>query len=350
MKNILFSKEQIQNMLYKYRYFLWLFFILLVCFLYGIFINLYYRDSLVNTLTESSRTLHEVIDTDRDARLQKANEPIYFHITPADTISTHTKIERDGEPPVYIEKTDSMKQMPLSTIQNNVIQSFLLHENPIDVVHLDSLFQVKLSEKHINAKTAIQYTDHITGKTHYSNPDTTSYARYVALKKIKVGFENEITLQAFIKISPVTVIRRSILPIGGVTLVWLLLMSISVYGALRKGKVVEVPIHDLSKLTRIQITDHLLLDMDRNCFIYRGKEIGLTELTTQFLGILLSSPDYFAGYDELIGRLYGGIEENAGKMRLSKMVTRINNEIKPAIPEIEVKNVIRKGYQFYMKF
>ncbi|MDR1203262.1 MAG: hypothetical protein LBL58_16755 [Tannerellaceae bacterium] len=59
---------------------------------------------------------------------------------------------------------------------------------------------------------------------------------------------------------------------------------------------------------------------------------------------MFNSSDYFAGYEELTKELYGEIGIEAGKERLSQLVKRICTEIFTLIPEIELKNVSRKGY------
>lgn len=318
-----------------------LFFILVICFIYGIFIYIHYNESVKRLLNESSDVFNNVIDTDQDIRLKEINIPMSFGIVPEDTV-TQITFEREGHPPIYKERTDSIKQLSYTIKHNNMIQTVLFYENPINVNILDSLFQIKLHEKDIKAKTAIQYTNHTEYKTLYSNSDTLSYKDFFAFPKITLGVGNEMALQAFIRLSPITVVRNAGPAIGGITFIWAVLMSISIYFALKKEKIVAVT--EQPRRSRIQITDNICLETDRNCLIYNQKEIELTELYTKFLSVLLHSPDYFAGYEELIQELYGNIEKRVGKERLSQLVKRIRVEVLTLVPEIELKNIPQKGY------
>jgi DNA-binding winged helix-turn-helix (wHTH) protein len=119
-------------------------------------------------------------------------------------------------------------------------------------------------------------------------------------------------------------------------------MSVITYFTLKKEK--EVAVIEKPKRHRVELTDNLSLEADRNCLIYKQKEIELTGLYAQFLSVLFNSPAYFAGYEELTKELYGEIGIEAGKERLSQLAKRIRTEIFTPIREIELKNVPRKGY------
>jgi DNA-binding winged helix-turn-helix (wHTH) protein len=297
-------------------------------------------------LKKSNDCFSEVVNKDRDFRLRETNMPVYFGIVPKDTASQVT-IEREGHPIIYKEKTDSIRQLSNTTIQNHTIQTMLLYENPIHVNTLDSLFRTELRKENIDAQTAIQYTDNTTNKTYYSNSDSLPQKHFNRLSEVMVGIDGEITLQAFVKLSPVGIVHNATSSMGGITFIWLILMSIFVYFALKKEKVVVVT--KQSKRNQVQLIDNLYLKADRDCLIYNQKEIRLTELYTQFLSILFNSPDYFVGYEDLIEELYGTIEKESGKERLSQLAKRIRMEIFMFIPEIELENVPRKGYTVRIK-
>lgn len=334
-------------MIQKYKTYFVSAFIIIICFLYGSIIHSSYNLSIANLLKESRTIFYNTVSIDRDLRLKRSNMPYSFGFT-GSNIENQIKIERDGHSTVYLENSDSIRQLSHSMKHNHVIQSILQHKTPINVTNLDSLFQKSLYDENIKARTAIQYTDNTTGKTYYSNPDTASYRNYFAFEKIHAGLSNEITLQAFVKISPFTIIRRSIFPMGGITLIWIILMSVSTYFAVRKEKVreveVEIFVTEPPKRNRIQLTDSILLDVDQNCLRYNGKEMQLTDLYIKFFVILLNKPDYFAGYDELISGLYSNIE-TGGRDRLDQLIKRLRTDVFPSIPEIELKNIPKKGYR-----
>ena len=340
------SKQMIQ----KCKPYVIVFFVFLMCFIYGSVLNMSYNESKTNILKEARIVLEDVIDTDRDFRLKEINMFFSFRVSPNDT-SKYIKIEKTGHPTVHIEKTDSVRQIPQMVAQNNAFQTALLQKNPIKTSRLDSLFHQKLQEEGIQARTAMQYTNNTTGETHYSNPGITSYKSFFALPKINTGIQDEITLQAFVKLSLYSIIYKGFVPMSGITIVWLLVLTLLLYIIFRKGKVIEVEkqvevfVSDLSARPRMMIRVDIFLEADRNCLVYRDKEINLTNDYARFLTVLLSRPDYFATYDELITELYGNIEEKMGKNRLGQLVNRIRKEVLIQIPDIELEAVQGKGYQ-----
>jgi hypothetical protein len=292
-------------------------------------------------LKKSNDCFGEVVNKDRDFRLKETNMSVYFSFLPEDTASQIT-IEREGHPAIHKELTDSVKQLSDATIQNRMIQTVLLYENPIHVNTLDSLFRTELRKKNIGMQTSIQYTDNTTNKTYYSNSGSLPQKYFNLLPEAVAGIDGEITLRAFVKLSPFGIVRHAASIIGGITFIWLILMSVITYFTLRKEK--EAAVIEMPQRHREQLTDNLYLEADRNCLIYNQKEIGLTGLYAQFLSVLFNSPDYFAGYEELTKELYGEIGIEAGKERLSQLAKRIRTEIFTLVPEIELKNVPRKGY------
>jgi DNA-binding winged helix-turn-helix (wHTH) protein len=293
-------------------------------------------------LKESTDCFSEVVNKDRDSRLEETNMSAYFGIVPEDT-ANQTTIEREGYPIIYKEKTDSVRQLSNVVIQNHMIQTVLLYENPINVNMLDSLFRTELQKKNIKAQTVIQYTDNTTNKTYYSNHDSLPKKDFDRLPEIIAGVDGEITLRAFVKLSPAGIVRNAASAMGGITFIWVILMSVFIYLALKKEKVAAVT--EQTKQNRVRLTDNLLLETDKNCLIYKQKEIKLTGQYTQFLSVLFHNSDHFASYEELIQKIYGKIEEEAGKERLSQLVKRIRMDVFTSIPEVELENVPRKGYK-----
>jgi DNA-binding winged helix-turn-helix (wHTH) protein len=309
---------------------------------YGIFISVYYIGSTHDLLKKSSDCFSEAVNEDRIFRLREANIPIYANLSPEDTASQMT-IEREGFSTIYKEKTDSIRQLSNTTILNHTTQTILLHKNPIHVNMLDSLFRTELQKENIKAQTVIQYTDNTTNKTYYSHGDSLPRKGFERLPEVIAGIDGEITLRASVKLSPAGIIRNAAPAMGGITFIWVILMSVLIYFTLKKENVATAT--EQPERNRGQSIDNLYLDADRDCLIYNQKEIHLTEQYIQFLSVLLNNPDHFASYEELIKKMHGEIGEKAGKERLSQLVRQMRTKVFVYIPEVELKNVNRRGYK-----
>jgi DNA-binding winged helix-turn-helix (wHTH) protein len=303
-------------------------------------------DSTHDLLKESRDCFSEAVNKDRDFRFREANMPVYFGIVPKNTANRIT-IEREGHPTIYKEKTDSIRQLSNATKQNHMIQTALLYENPINVNTLDNLFRTELQKKNIGAQTVIQYTDNTTNKTHYSHRGSLPKKDFNRLPEVIAGVDAEITLRAFVKLSPVGIVHNAAFTMGGITFIWIILMSVLTYLALKKEKVDVAT--EQSGRNQVQLTDTLYLEADRNCLIYNQQEIKLTGQYTQFLSILFNRPENFASYEELIKELYGEIGGKTGKERLSQLAKRIRIDVFASIPEVELKNAPQKGYRVVLK-
>lgn len=319
---------------------------IVVCGIYVLSTAIFYKKTKNELLKNSHAIFLEAIDIDNNNRLTSSNIPFYFSRTSTDTI-TQIAIQKEGHPTVYIEKTDSIRKLPLTEKQNHIFQSVLFYENPICVNALDSLFQVELHRKEIKAQTTILYTDNTEGKTHYSNPDSLSYMHFSALPTINLGVEKEITLQAFLNISFICIISHAALPISFTTLACLVILGALSFLFLKKGYRIEVMPTLYPETIRYKITDHILFDIDKKRIIYPSGKIELTKQITQLLEILLQSPDNFMAYDKLIIELYGNVEEKS-RNRLNHTVKRCRKVLQN-IPELEIKNIPRSGYQLIVK-
>ncbi|MDR0749068.1 MAG: hypothetical protein LBF62_05810 [Tannerellaceae bacterium] len=325
----------------NYKFYIRLTLVCFLCFIYGLLIHSYYTGSMNDLLKESNVCLSEAVNKDRDFRLKETNMSVYIRLIPEDT-TEQISIEREGHPVICKERTDSIKQLSDEIKQNHMTQTVLLHENPINVNTLDSLFRTELRKKNIEAQTIVQYTDNTTNTTYYSNSDSLPRKYFNPLPEVVAGSNGEITLRTFVKLSPFGIVHHAASTIGGITFIWLILMSVITYFTLKKEK--EAAVIEKTERHRVQLTDNIYLEAGRNCLIYNQKEIELTGLYTRFLSVLFNSPDYFAGYEELTKELYGEIGIDAGKERLSQLAKRIRTEIFMPIREIELKNVPRKGY------
>lgn len=118
------------------------------------------------------------------------------------------------------------------------IQEYLTYFNPNRSI-LDSLFQVSLIEKNIQAQSAIRYIHN--GDTINTCPDSLFYSEAYALPPIvyrkDTNKDNYITLQAYVKFSFTTVLTRNPL-IVPVFCLWLISLAgiIGVYYSIRNRR------------------------------------------------------------------------------------------------------------------
>ncbi len=202
-------------------------FIIFTSIIYTVCLNTLYNSSLNYVLAESKNIFDDVIDIDRDARYDETGEVMHFIYIPHDT-STYLVTEMEGHEPIYREKTDSIRQLTYEVRIKSATQSYLYYKNPINVYTLDSLFQIELLNKKIVARTFIIYSDNKTGKTYYSDNDSTFSNEFKELDVVDLGYK-ELTLQAFVNVLPTTIIRKSLLPICSITFIWLLLIGIAAH-------------------------------------------------------------------------------------------------------------------------
>lgn len=316
--------------------------LLVSCFLYVFSVGILYKKAHTELLVIGGAIFQETISVDMDERLKETKMPVLFRIEPNDTASQIT-IKREGHPTVYKEKTDSYKQQTYAKKQNNTTQSVLMIKNPIRVNALDSLYSGKLQDADIKAETAVRYTDNVKGETTYSCVDTLFFKNSDASPPETIGFEDEITLQAFIKFSPVSIVGHALFPMSGITAVWLLLMVMLFYFLLRKEKQGEMIPATYPDTYKYQLADHLVYDAEKGIILYNSDEILLTPQAAQVLDNLLRSPDHFMTYSQLIRELYGDADIG-GKNRLDQTIKR-TREILAEIPELRIMNVSKKGYR-----
>lgn len=342
----------LQNQIFmerNYKLYLFIFLTLVVSLICLSMVGATYRGTESQMIKDVNIVFSEVVDMDIDLRLKDSNMDFSFGASPVDPLQPAT-IEIDGHQTTHLENVDSLRQISDNVFLNNSKQSILLRKKPINIIELDNMFQSGLHERGIHLHTALQYTDNTTGKSYYSNPDSSLYKSYLFLGRIDAGVFSEISIQAYVKVTPFTIIRKAALPMGGITSAWIIFLITLVYIALRKPKVVEkekiveVFVTDPLVRSRIEVLHNLCLEADRNCFVYNGQEIELTSLITQFFTVLLSSPDKYVSYDEMLSRLYEGYK-NYNKNSLDQLVARVRKMILPQIPCLKLITVPGKGYR-----
>lgn len=144
---------------------------------------------------------------------------------------------------LYYDHKDSFNDISGEEKEEWCIQSYLTWRDPKRTL-LDSLFQVSLIEKNIKAQSAIRYIHN--GDTINTCPDSLFYREAYALPpmiyRIDTNKDNNITLQAYVKLPFTTVLTRSPLIIP-VFCLWLISLAgiIGVYYYIMNRRKVIAP-------------------------------------------------------------------------------------------------------------
>lgn len=143
----------------------------------------------------------------------------------------------------YYDHNDSFNDISGEEKDEWCIQNYLTWRDPNRTL-LDSLFQVSLIEHGIQAQSAIRYIH--SGDTINTCPDSHIYEEAYALPpmiyRIDTNKDNNITLQAYVKLPFTTVLTRSPLIIP-VFCLWLISLAgiIGVYSSIRNRRKVIAP-------------------------------------------------------------------------------------------------------------
>lgn len=338
-------KQNLKKMLQKRKFCIFVICLIAASCAYSSFIRYSYHESIDTIVKEANSVIKEVLDLDLEARLAETNMNVRSQKSPADTTSAITIETDDGIK--HIAKNSSVNELDNARRNKNALQWVLMKKNPINVAKLDTMFHRKLHEKSgLDIPTAVQYTDNTMKKTYYSNVDIPSYKNYTALGTIHAGINNEITIQAFVRISPFAFIRKSIFPVSVVSILWTGLIIIAIYYYFRKPKekIVKELVTDPSLRTEIHVLDNLCLHVDMNCFVYNEKTIEMTFYITRFLKFLFDMPNYYATYDEIKAGVFKD-EIVDGKGRLEQFAKYVRDKIQPEIPCFKLVTVRGKGYK-----
>lgn len=337
-----------------------IFLILFVNIIWGYEIYILYQKTNDILQKEIDPIFIKTISLDRDKRIKEANL-FYSYTYQPNSETEYLKIEQEDKI-TCINNTDSLKSISIESKQNNVLHSILLRKNPIDVRVLDSLFQQELKKEHIISKTLIQYTDKINNRIYRNDNDTILINYTFATKLITLGIQKEITLQAFVKVSPLCIFHKLKGHFCILSLVWfitlLVLFIIIRYIWKDLSKSFSLPDeYDLENLLddrlvmqvsndEIRIAPNLYFDSKRSVIIYDIIEVKLQEQSAQLFKLFLESPEYYMSYEEIVAARWGKLADSSS--RLTQAIKRLRKLLAP-IPVLTIKNVRNRGYQLIIK-
>lgn len=253
------------------------------------------------TLSDICNLCDEIIHQDKEYRLKE---------TGILSSSGYKSSESDSSTVLYssghvekVAKNINSSDLITEEKQYRVDQSFLLMENPIDVVVLDSLFNLALQQGGmINVHAALAYTAN-DDKTVYSNLDLTFYKSACALPPITTGVKDEIVLQAYVEIPFYCVINRSKGHFIIIGIVFCLLLGLLI--AIKYNKKFVTPVCEESR-TLIKIKENILFD-DKKGILYLNTDIQvhLVNYKLKLFVLLLDSPGHFQTSEEIKKIVWG---------------------------------------------
>ena len=247
------------------------------------------------TLSDICNLCDEIIHQDKEYRLKETGILSSSGYKSSESDSS-TVLYSSGQVEKVAKNTDSSDLITEEKLYR-VDQSFLLMENPIDVVVLDSLFNLALQQGGmINVHAALAYTAN-DDKTVYSNPDLTFYKSACALPPITTGVKDEIVLQAYVEIPFYCVINRSKGHFIIIGIVFCLLLGLLI--AIKYNKKFVTPVCEESR-TLIKIKENILFD-DENGILYFNTDIQvhLVNYKLKLFVLLLDSPGHFQTSEEI---------------------------------------------------
>ncbi|WP_158585911.1 winged helix-turn-helix domain-containing protein [Parabacteroides sp. TM07-1AC] len=247
------------------------------------------------TLSDICNLCDEIIHQDKEYRLKETGILSSSGYKSSESDSS-TVLYSSGQVEKVAKNTDSSDLITEEKLYR-VDQSFLLMENPIDVVVLDSLFNLALQQGGmINVHAALAYTAN-DDKTVYSNPDLTFYKSACALPPITTGVKDEIVLQAYVEIPFYCVINRSKGHFIIIGIVFCLLLGLLI--AIKYNKKFVTPVCEESR-TLIKIKENILFDDEKGILYFNTDiQVHLVNYKLKLFVLLLDSPGHFQTSEEI---------------------------------------------------
>lgn len=301
-----------------------LFFCLLMLLFYSGYI---YYEGRQSALLEIRGLCDKVMHQDKENRLNETNALSYsgYKMSDCDTTITYS----NGNVEKIVKKSNAVDMMA-DEKGYRVDQSFLLIANPIDIVVLDSLFNLALRQSNMeNIQAALVYTVN-SDTSIYSNPDSTFYLSATALSPIATGVKDEIVIQAYVDISFFYLVSSHKEHFLILLIVFCLILCFLFIIWYNNKFVISIP-----KTTRelIKIKENLLFDKEKGVLYFNGDiQVALINRRLDIFILLLESPEHFQTSKEIIRIVWG----NGGTSAvLNSTLRRLREDLEP-IPDIKI--------------
>lgn len=294
-----------------------------------IYFGYIFRERRKSVLSDIRSLCNEVIHQDKENRLLETGSQSFSGYR--SLASDSSTISYSGAQVEKVAKNTNSSDLITEEKQYRVDQSFLLMENPIDVVVLDSLFNLALQQGGmINVHAALAYTAN-DDQTVYSNPDLTFYKSACALPPITTGVKNEIVLQAYVEIPFYCVINRSKGHFIIVGVIFCLLLGLLI--ATRYSKKFATPVCEEPRKL-IKIKDNILFDEGKGILYYNVDiKVSLENYKLKLFILLLNSPGHFQTSEDIKKIVWG--KTGATNDTLNTTIKRLRADLKP-IPDLKI--------------
>lgn len=296
-----------------------------------------YRISKAKMEREFPLLLEQAIKDEVDLKMNDVFMDIYMINDP------YSKKEKVRKHTITMEDTIFAKEVQIEEDLNKYLlrnyQSYLLHVNRLQPDTLQQLFDTKLDENGIKARSFILvYHEHNTELSE----DTTGYRINYRTPVIKGGVYGEITYQGLLNYSPLAVFR--LMPkeaIISLLILEVLMLGVVYYLYVEKRKIKP---DKIVKKGRYYYIGETMLDTRKNELIGQKKITKIPNQPANILLMFLESDDYSLDKSELREELWPKI--NTASHRLMSAI----NKLRSCLKEVDCKfNIITtKGDNSYM--
>jgi hypothetical protein len=273
---------------------------------------------------------------------------------------------REGEQIVH-EKGTAYQTLSDTEKATMAKQTYLLTKNPVRVSVLDSIFRVELAKQGIVTQSAVSFFSNMTGETvlHENREGETDIFRDIAvwaMVKRTAGLEREITLRGFVRITPAMILKESLWPLILLLTGVLIVLGLPVDFMIRRKKRMSPPESVSAAIPAITPAiepaadsaadppppDPFQLDIINRVLICQGCKIVLTDDMFRLFKHIWEKKDHYALYEDIFHFMYGNVEFEAGKRRITQTVRQLRSRLKSQ-DVIKIENVSRKGYRILLK-
>lgn len=320
-------------------------------FLLCIFITIGYL-SYFTLFTMKNKTLEKTYDLfkkvlmeDADRRFSELGVPFYTMHSSKERAQASLKIiSTDGTDILDPHKNDSIRSLSENEINNLLIQTFLLNENPIQVRVLDSLFNARLLAAGYPFRTAVRYT--AKGKTTHSASDTSLYRSASPLRIVHTGLKDEMVLQAYVEIPFLFQVAKqkkiffllfSLLAFLVATCFWI------VYSPMAERYIYR-PIRKKPRVMQ-QLTENLYFDAERGLLMGYGHEVRLINYKLKLFNLLLDSPGHYRSMDDILRMVWEGaiVSNNT----IEQTIRRLRKEL-ACFSDLHIVTERKVGYRLVL--
>lgn len=295
-------------------------FCLLMLLVYSGYVFCEVRQSV---LSEICNLCDKVIHRDKEYRLKEINTLSFSGYKMSDCDSS--TISYSSGHVEKIAKNANTVDLIAEEKQYRVDQSYLLMENPVNIVVLDSLFNLALLQSNmVNVRTAMVYTVN-SDTARYSNPDSDFYRSSIALPPITTGIKDEIVLQAYVDIPFSYVVAKD--KEHFIILLIIFCLILGVLFAIWYSKKILVPIQEKPR-ELLKIKENLLFDRERGLFYIDGDtQVSLKNIQLKLFLLLLDSPEHFQTSEEIKRIVWG--KTGATTDTLNTTIRRLRVSLEP---------------------